>query len=194
MTLDDWLREARRLRNAADAKERDFLEFLRGFEAKRELWQSSAPTFDALLAKADICSPKRYRNWVAASSDAVVAKASAAIGVHGAVAAMRIQDDTARAQAVEEMTRSVAHRGTVMSRQEASRIVSRYAPDRCALPDPDEEKQAMREEIERLRARVAELTATNADLRKQLREVGRASKTGTRSRAAKAAETQGATA
>lgn len=193
MTLDDWLREARRLRDKADASERDFLDFLRGFEQRRDLWQSSAPTFDALLDRV-LCGSARYRNWVASQSDPVIAARTGEIGVHGAVAAVRIADVAKRAEAIEEMVRSVAHNGTVLSAQNARTIVGRYAPERSRLPAADAEKQKLLDEINRLRARVAELTATNADLRKQLREVGRASKAGTRSRAAKAAEAQGATA
>lgn len=181
-TLEDFLREARRLRDKADASERDFLEFLRGFEARRELWQSSAPTFDALLVKACICKPSRYRNWVAASGDDVIAPHAATIGVNGAVNAARIEDAGKRSEAVAEMVRAAAHQGTVLSAERARAIVSRYAPERSTLPDADEEKAALKAEIERLRTRVATLTAENADLRRQLREVGQRAKPVTLSR------------
>jgi cell division protein FtsB len=183
VTLDDFLREARRLRDKADASEREFLEFLQGFEARRDLWQSHAPTFDSVIS--GICKPQRYRNWLAASEDKVIGPHARAIGVSGAVQAVRIADPEKRAEAVSEMVRSVAHHGTVLSTERARGIVARYAPERSTLPDPDAERAALKAEIERLRARVAQLAADNAELRRQMREVARCAKPPIRSRGTK---------
>lgn len=174
-TLEDFLAEARRLRNAADFCEREFLDFLRRFEARRDLWQSKAKTFDDLLSSSDICKPNRYRNWVRANDDQVIAPSISKIGVHGAVEACRIVNRQKRADAVEEMVRSVTLKGTVMSRQSAAQIVARYEPKPSTLPDANEKIAKLEEENERLRARVSKLTTEVADLRARLRAVQRSS-------------------
>jgi hypothetical protein len=182
ITLQDFLTEARRLRNQADVSEREFLDFLRTFEGRRDLWQSSAETFDQLLSKNDICKPSRYRNWVQATNDEVIAPHIDEIGVNGAVVATRIRSPKKRAEAVEEMRKSVTLNGTVMSRQSAQRIVDRYEPRPSTLPDPNEKIAELQAENLRLRERVAKLVTECADLRAQLRAVGRSRKPGQRSR------------
>lgn len=184
-TLEDFLAEARRLRNAADSCEREFLDFLRQFEPRRDLWQSAAETFDELLSSNDICKPSRYRNWVRASEDAMISPYIHQIGVHGAVESCRIMNRQKRADAVEEMVRSVTLKGTVMSRQSAARIVARYAPRPSTLPDPNEKIAALEEENRNLRARVAKLTTEVVELRSQLRAVRSSSKPRGRSRTEK---------
>ncbi|NJN64884.1 MAG: hypothetical protein HC882_08375 [Acidobacteria bacterium] len=56
-----WLREARRLRTAADASERDFMLHLRAGEKKPQLWLAKGATFDQVLELYDICKGTRYR-------------------------------------------------------------------------------------------------------------------------------------
>ncbi len=162
-----FILHALELRRSADAGEQRFMDFLMEGEHLEHLWRPGAATYDRFLDHHHICKPARYRNWVCAKTDLDNATVEA-IGVNGAVQAVRVSDPAKRCQAVREMVLTAEKEGVPLSEQTAEAISRRY---RDVVPNVirrADRMQTLEEENHRLRAEIRRLNSENADLKKKL--------------------------
>lgn len=168
MTVETFVTEAKRLRQRADASEREFMIFLRDGEALPALWQPHAPTFDRFLKRYDICEPSRYRNSCKAL-EILPADVTETIGMHAAVCAVGVPDDR-RDEVVTEMVATAQQNGVPLSDQTARRIAARYVPPKSRILGQRSRLVELEEENRKLRKALRAKDREIAKLRKQLGE------------------------
>jgi hypothetical protein len=171
ITVEVFVQEARRLRAAADASEREFMMFLRDADASG-FWKSQAPTFEKLLKQYDICCPVRYRNSCVALQllpEATVAT----IGMKASVIAMNVPRDD-RAAAIELMEKRATANGVPLSEQNARNIVATFLGPKPAQDSLEgrlrKQLHEAQAEVKQLKKVIREKDREIARLRKQLAE------------------------
>ena len=158
--LGELVRELQQLRWASDAAQWTLLKRCQQVEAQhRNLWRSQFASFDKLLSTFDICTPVRYREFVAATDklgDKQMESLAKRIGLPATLAAATIENDGRREvyiEAADTRAGTEAGKGVLWSPQEAKRQCRQIA----GTQPKDSAWNGRKTELDTLRAQNAEL-------------------------------------
>lgn len=169
--LGELIRELQQLRWARDAAEWTLLKRCQQVEEGGE-WREAFETFDALLEDFHVCSPRRYRDFVAAEEALGETKELAeSAGVPSMLQAAKIKKAEHRALFLEAATERAKATGVPWSDQEAKTSRDKIAgcePKPSTWNTRASELMELRRQNAALQARVRELEKENAHLRERV--------------------------
>lgn len=167
-TYEQWLEEARNLRDAAHEAECDFLGWLLKFETQEEIWKDDQARlcYAAVLEGEHLCDPARYGTFKECVAMLGV-DAVRAMGVDGARHVVRMRNLEGRAKVVDEAITSRASRGMPLS----SRRIGELAKEHDDPPDRQLRHERERSKIAELEAKNRKLKAEARQLRARIREL-----------------------
>jgi hypothetical protein len=177
ITLEKWLSHARTLRAEMYRSDARYMLYLVAGEKIDSLWKGAFTSYEQLLKDQELVEPSRYtafRNALAIVDVSVAEQ----IGVDGVIRAARVQDAEKRGLCVASMTEWSKAHGHPPSAETCARTVQAIAPVE-RIPNVLSSALArdkLEAENRSLRARVKELEAANAKLRKELAKLGTTSK------------------
>jgi hypothetical protein len=168
--LDEFIEQAKVLREQAEEAEARFLLFLRAFERSRpDLWKTAGvQTFDSFLQSAALVNPARYRNFV--SGVDIIPGAAERIGAGAMIAAASFKDPLKVTidEYVKRCSKFREYHGVSPSEQTARNWVRQLEPSEPSVVTRTTRIHQLEAEVQQLRAQVRQLTREKADLEKQL--------------------------
>ncbi len=179
-TLNQWLLEAKKLRDACIAARTRYLLFLTEFEASGT-WQSgeAIATFGKFLVFHKLCKAEEYEEFCAARKfldDDTIER----IGPYATRYAGRIRSSENRKRYVRDAEAYRAREHSPMSEQHAGNHKRQYEPDEGYRSRPEQKQQRRDDRIAELegviraqRERIKLLEREVAELRRQLGKTGK---------------------
>ncbi len=172
MTKDEFLVEAKALRDAVTTAEDRFFLFLLEGEQQRDIWAGTGQTFLQFLKQTNLCEPSRYDGWKRIREnhgqeviDRVGVDAAAVIGA-------QLKDSKDQKEALDRAEKSSVANGVHPSAQTATGYANDVKTRNTGMRSGGAKGySALTDENDRLKARVAELEAENAALKSELKKL-----------------------
>lgn len=183
MTTEEFLTEARRLRQIADDAECEFLEFLYQGEGQPSIWADTGYTFDEFITRNHLCDPLRYQRYKR-TREALGPQEIRGVGAHAIIAAGSFRDPRAQREIIVEARTWERTNGTSISKRSAQHLARDVRTRQAAARSRHKTYAQLEAENHRLRAQVEELKKRNAELRGELAALRKAPKSKRRKRKA----------